>query len=65
MRLCCVPQLSCVAMLGVSPCVSCSINQLDTLVRQPSLRLLVNSATFLKTQLPARLENHIHRLKVG
>lgn len=42
-----------------------SINQLDSLVRHPSLKLLCNSATFLKQQLPARLSNHIHRLQVG
>lgn len=52
--------------MGVCPAaLSCSISQLDTLVRQPALPLLVNSATFLKTQLPARLENHIYRLQVG
>ncbi|KAF8059455.1 Pdk2 [Scenedesmus sp. PABB004] len=39
-----------------------AITQLDSLVRHPSLPLLVNSATFLKSQLPARLQNHIHRL---
>jgi hypothetical protein len=41
-----------------------AISQLDNLCRQPSLQRLVNSATFLKSQLPARLQNHVHRLQV-
>lgn len=40
-----------------------SILQLDNLVREPSLPRLVKSCTFLKQQLPARLENHVQRLK--
>lgn len=38
--------------------------QLEQLVRQPTEQRLINSASFLKSQLPARLENHIYRLKV-
>jgi hypothetical protein len=41
-----------------------SISQLDRICRHPSLPLLVNSAAFLKSQLPARLQNHMHRLQV-
>jgi hypothetical protein len=40
-----------------------SLSQLEQLVRQPILRRVTNSATFLKSQLPARLENHIYRLR--
>eukprot|EP00882_Tetradesmus_deserticola_P022589 GHRQ01024516.1.p1 GENE.GHRQ01024516.1~~GHRQ01024516.1.p1 ORF type:complete len:187 (+),score=42.48 GHRQ01024516.1:126-686(+) len=40
-----------------------SISQLDNLCRQPTLQRLVNSAAFLKSQLPARLQNHVHRLQ--
>eukprot|EP00879_Flechtneria_rotunda_P032280 GHRR01035460.1.p1 GENE.GHRR01035460.1~~GHRR01035460.1.p1 ORF type:complete len:229 (+),score=46.66 GHRR01035460.1:210-896(+) len=40
-----------------------SISHLDSLCRNPSLQRLVNSAAFLKSQLPARLQNHIHRLQ--
>lgn len=49
-----------------TPCHAraCSIMQLDQLVRQPTEQRLINSASFLKSQLPARLENHIYRLKV-
>jgi hypothetical protein len=43
---------------------ACSITQLEQLVRQPTEQRLINSASFLKSQLPARLENHIYRLKV-
>lgn len=42
-----------------------NITQLDNLVRSPTLPRLVNSATFLKGQLPARLEGHLRRLQVG
>ncbi len=41
-----------------------SIQQLDSLCRDPTLERLVNSASFMKQQVPARLENHIYRLKV-
>ncbi|WIA16094.1 hypothetical protein OEZ85_012817 [Tetradesmus obliquus] len=40
-----------------------TITQLDNLCRQPTLQRLVKSATFLKSQLPARLQNHVHRLQ--
>jgi hypothetical protein len=41
-----------------------SVQQLSSLIRNPTLRRLSNSAAFIKQQLPARLENHMHRLKV-
>lgn len=40
-----------------------SVLQLDNLVRQHSLPRLVDSAEFLTSQLPARLENHVERLQ--
>jgi hypothetical protein len=39
-----------------------AIGQLEELVRRPTLPRLVASASFLKSQLPARLENHVARL---
>jgi hypothetical protein len=41
-----------------------SVTQLESMCRKPSLKLLVNSAAFLKSQLPARLQNHLQRLEV-
>ncbi|GBF93755.1 hypothetical protein Rsub_06087 [Raphidocelis subcapitata] len=40
-----------------------NVVQLDKLVRQASLPRLVDSAAFLTSQLPARLENHVSRLQ--
>lgn len=42
-----------------------SITQLESMCRNPTLKLLVNSAAFLKSQLPARLQNHLQRLEVS
>lgn len=39
-----------------------SVGQLETMVRRPTLPRLVGSAAFLKSQLPARLSNHVARL---
>eukprot|EP00877_Chromochloris_zofingiensis_P002194 jgi/Chrzof1/11976/Cz06g16210.t1 len=39
------------------------ITQLDNLCRHPTVPRVMHSANFMKSQLPARLENHIARLK--
>lgn len=41
------------------------ITQLDNLCRHPTVPRVMHSANFMKSQLPARLENHIARLKVS